>query len=120
MFNCWNPLKLSHHNVARKGERDGLKTRRMHNGEPWVRITPLAAKLLNRKARRRFNDYRVSEYTSSEAGLAGASGDVWKWHPPLNGDEDIVSTSGENPELRVKPQGHVERRKPTDMLEDTA
>ena len=24
--NCWNLLKAVHHNVARKGEREGLKT----------------------------------------------------------------------------------------------
>jgi hypothetical protein len=31
--NCWNPLKLERHSVAGNGERDGLKSVEMYNGQ---------------------------------------------------------------------------------------
>lgn len=102
LSNCWNPLRaVSPLRVERQSH--GLITRRI--GEPWILRIPLAAKLLSSK------EYGEGSTTSALA-LRPQVGSVSfksKWETPHceSKGEDIVSTSGENPE---QPSGEYHKR----------
>ncbi|AEH03556.1 putative endonuclease [Pseudomonas phage PhiPA3] len=84
-LNCWKLLQSSTTTIDPKGVYEGLTS---------VEIGQSAAKLLNRKARRRFNDYPV---VGSRVQVNS------KWEAPYRETEgeDIVWTSRESLELRI-------------------